>query len=249
MGDQFWSSYFTAVYGGIPSDGLGGYPICTGSFTQIAQKIGGMTTTPTQCADSTATDGALVNALSTNADPDGGIVSYVANSQNFGHVVPDDAWVEVQHKAFAQDKNMAWMYLTFGSAVWWNVGKSVNFKDHADASQGLLAHGCHDDTEHKGAPVPTECEQDFDDWAKTATQQGYKSIQITAHYDCTCAEKGVSSWSGGQRRCPTEILDLVGNGQSGCASTEYKAGWGASKACVCDTSLKYANCKGFGISR
>jgi len=162
------------------------------------------------------------------------------------HEIPDNHWVEVQHAAFAQDKDAAWYYLAFGSAVWWNVGKTKVFHDHPAASR-WIGSKCKDDAGHTGKP--TECEQDFNEWYKFARNQGVDSLQFTHHYDCTCGEQGPSSVNH-NRLCPTEIIDVNANPSgagAGCASTNYKAGWAASQDCSCDDSLMYSNCRGFGL--
>jgi len=194
-----------------------------------------------------ASDGDLVDILSVCCDPGTSLTTYLYNSQNIGHTVPAYNWAEVQHIHFSEDHNSAWYYLTFGSAIWWNVGNTIVFKDHPDASQALLGHSCKDKKQHKSSPH-TECELDFNQWFSTALQNGYDSIQITDHYDCACGATGPSSWTH-NRLCQTEIIDIKAdpNVAGGCSSTTLKAGWAASKDCNCDDSLAYANCNGYGL--
>ena len=79
-----------------------------------------------------------------------------------------------------------------------------------------------------------------------AKAQGYQSVQFTEHYDCLCGTQGYGSWKEQRGLCQTEIVDVAGNGHNACASS-YKTGFAATKACECDNSVKYANCKGYGF--
>lgn len=237
------------------------YPICSGSWMQIVtkgsqpfrnsnQKIGA---NANQCHDSTALEGELVT-IGENyncCDPPEGLVSFIYNTKNFGVQVPENHWVEIQHVSFSQDKDAAWYYLAFGSAIWWNVGKTVVYKDHPEVSRGLLQTNCKDDPGH--STPATECEQDFDNWFVEARKRGLQSIQITEHYDCGCGPTGPSSWTGDtvnhNRRCQVEIIDVNGHGNAhgGCASKNYKAGWKATQDCACNSALPYTNCAGYGL--
>lgn len=248
--DAEWSTYFTLVYGGIPQTG---YPICVGAFVQIVIR-GKQTTKPVQqCQDSTGQDGDLVTIGKPYncCDPPDNLVSFIYNTKNLGNAVPENNWVEIQHVSFIQDKHSAWYYLAFGSAIWWNVGKTVVYKDHPDVSLALLGTTCKDEPGH-GTP-PTECELDFNKWFVEARKKGLQSIQITHHYDCGCGPTGPSSWTEGKinhnRQCQLEIIDVNGHGNAhgGCASLTYKAGWMATQDCACNDGLSYTNCAGFGL--
>merc|ERR1711865_360619 len=140
---------------------------------------------------------------------------------------------------------MGWYYLTIGSAVWWNVGKSKVFGDHPEATTYFLGSTCKD-TGHTD-PVPTECEADFPGMYKKAKSKGLDSFQFTEHYDCSCGETGHSSWKSHKQLCLTEMIDLIGKGENACATAGKgnKAGWGASKKCTCDSPKTYANCAGY----
>merc|ERR1712070_1261637 len=216
--DSHWSQYFTTVYGEIPQVG---YPICVGAFTQMSVRggVNQFVQSPSHCMDSSASEGQLVDTHSACCDPDKDKAVYIYNSKNVAHQVPAHNWVEVSHVSFSQDKNAAWYYLMFGSAVWWNVGNTQVFKDHPDVSSTLLGTTCQDDDSHKTTPH-TECEKDFNQWFKKARELKLDSLQITHHYDCGCGVEGDSSWKH-DRLCQTEIIDVNGKGNSagGCAST------------------------------
>ena len=173
------------------------------------------------------------------------LVNWIWNSRNVKRVVGDNQWVEIEHTAFAGDVGVAWYYMATGSAVWWNVGKTISYKDHPELVTDMLNTACHDEAQDKEPPA-SECEKDFEQAFQTAKNRGYTSVQIVEHYDCQCGTPGHSSYKY-KGLCQTEIVDLGGHGEhAGCASDKYKAGWQASKLCECDTTKQYTHCKGFG---
>lgn len=240
--DSEWAQYFDTVYGEIPSFG---YPICVGAFTQIAVRGGLQITANAQdCVDSTVDDGTLIHAMTPWIEPPQNLVTHIYSSRNVRHAVPANMWAEIQHLHSKVDMGGAWYFLEFGSAVWFNVGNTIVFKDHPDASEYFLSAKCNE--MHKSSPH-TECERDFTQWYKEASKQKYTSIQFTDHYDCGCGVEGPSSWKH-KRLCHTEIISInpLCN-KGGCASGSYKAGWAAQRDCDCDSSKEYSNCKGFGL--
>lgn len=242
-----WSAYFAAVYQAIPDDG---YPICTSSFTWIyveAFSDVGMDMVPADCNGGGLADGTYVKHMSACCDPPASVAAFVWSSGNVGNAVPSNSWAEVMHVSFPGDAGAAWYYLAQGSSVWWNVGSTRAFADHPDAVKELLHGQCHDDGSHSD-PVPTECELDFKNLYAAAQTSGLDSLQFTDHYDCACGTTGHGSWTPHQSICQTEIIDLHGDGAKGsCASSAYRAGWNAKEDCICDSSKKHTNCKGFGI--
>lgn len=241
--DARWSAYFQKVYGEIPSVG---YPICTGAFNMIPT-AGGMSSASSQCHDTTASAGALVNDHSPCCDPPKGLATFIYNEQNTRHQVPDNTWFEGMHVTKSGDRGAAWYYQVFGSAIWVYTGTTKVFGDHPDATSYFIGSSC-SDLNHKTKPA-TECENDMTKWFKEAKSQGLNSIQFTDHFDCGCGEAGWSSWDKHNRLCQTEIIDIDGDGAKGCASGFYMAGWAAQQSCSCDSSKKYANCQGYGFDR
>lgn len=244
--DSDWAHYFNTVYGGIPSSG---YPICVGSFTTIAVRGASdkIVENVQHCDDTTVDDGTLVYAMTPWIEPSQNsvqdVVTHIYSLKNVKHAVPSNMWVEVQHLHSRGDRGEAWYFLEFGSAVWFNVGNTIVFEDHPDASKYFLSAECNE--RHPDSPH-TECESDFVDWYVEARKQKYESIQFTSHYDCGCGEEGPSSWTH-NRLCHTEIIDFNAPcNDNGCGSDNYKAGWAAQHDCDCDTSKEYSNCKGFG---
>lgn len=246
-----WANYFNVVYGGIPTFA---YPICMGSFTQIAVR-GGITTHKNHnCVDTHKKEAVMVTSLfAPECDLSPNLATFIVNPKNTRITVPAYFWAEIQHVGSPGDQLgagvlMAWYYLTYGSAVWLNVGNTQAFNDHPEASQEFLGTACLDKKEHKTSPH-TECEYDFEGWAIEAVNRGLDSIQFIEHFDCQCGETGPSSWTekgGHDKLCPTEIIHLYGDGKVGCAN-DYRAGWAAQHTCLCDSTKGYANCAGYGI--
>jgi len=249
--DAGWSSYFMSVYGEIP---WCGYPICVGAFHMVPVKGKQPTSAKTaQCHDTKPADGTLVDQMSPCCDPPNGggahgLVTYIYQSKNQKHNVPDNTWFEGQHVVKGGEKGAAWYYQVFGSAVWVYTGKMLRFKDHPQASDTLLKTPCSDQN-HPKAKVHTECEFDFPKWWPAAKALGYDSMQFTEHYDCGCGENGVGSWAAHTKLCNTEIIDMKADGTKACASGFYLTGWAGSSDCDCDNSKKYASCKGRGTER
>lgn len=241
--DSEWAHYFKTVYGEIPSFG---YPICVGAFMQLAVRGGkNITKDPQICKDDSVEDGTLVQTMAVaRTEPPLHLVTHISNSRNMRHAVPPNTWAEIQHVHSWIDMGQAWYFLEFGSAVWFNVGNTIVFNDHPDASKYFLNAECSEP--HPSTPH-TECENDFHQWWPKAQEQQLTSIQFISHNDCTCGEEGPSSWSH-KRLCPTEIIDVNSHHTifSGCSSN-YKAGWAAQQDCDCDWSKRYSNCKGFGL--
>jgi len=250
--DQWWSAYFTTVYGAIPT---WGYPICPGAFQflwQSAARDSGVALQPTDCAPNAAptwkgegdelSDGEYyINNAFLDAQQAFG---FIYNSRLWGASVPRNNWVEVAHTVFSGDTGAVWYYMAVGSGVWFNVGNTAVYTDHADAMRDILGSGCVDqdwntfaDWEPVSSIGPTECEKSFDDLWPVAISRGFDSFQFTDHYDCTCGPQGDSSYKY-DRRCPTEIVALQdkGGATEACSSL-LRGGWGAGTDCNCDPNF------------
>lgn len=257
--DEDWSSYFTIVYGSVPSSG---YPICTGAFSFIWQAV--LPTTfakPIQCSNEQnptgqhLPDGSYYTGLA--AWDARGAYGYIANSKLLGVAVPAGNWVEVSHTIYSADVGSTWFYLSVGSGVWFNVGNTRVFDDHPAAVQFFMNVSCEDGTDdpnlNQSSPVATECNlQVPEPICQYALDQGYDSIQFTHHNDCTCGPTGQSSLRF-NRRCMTEIVDLqTRDGAKNACAPKFKGGWDANENCHCqeqwrtqsqDGSLVgYSNC-------
>jgi hypothetical protein len=255
--DAGWSAYFEAIYGGVPSSG---YPICPGAFQflwKLSAQNAGVVEEPTQCVDNSNPQGQqLPNGyyyVGYGVAEATDVFSFIANSYYNGAAVPQGYWVEVTHTAFPGDIGAVWFYMSVGSGVWYNVGTTAPFHDHGSAVARFLHQKCTDNKNDNAGNLPTECEKNFDAMFHTARQLGYDSLQFTHHYDCTCGPKGPSSFTGGNRLCFTEIVDVrdLDGAATGCAAS-FKGGWEASADCACDPSVSsnthsgdkanYANC-------
>jgi hypothetical protein len=260
--DQYWSSYFTGIYGDVPSSG---YPICPGAFQFLwklkAAVTGVVQSDPADCAggkDGTGMEldaGTYFTGSSFVEAQD--VFAFIYNPNLYGVSVPANTWVEVQKTVFPGDSGASWYYMAVGSGVWINVGSTAVYKDHPDMVSDLLGQACSDQSQDKFGDHPTECENNFNDIYQAAISKGYNTIQVTDHYDCTCGPEGDSSWKY-NRHCPTEIIALDKEDASNACSDMLKGGWEASADCNCDESFKsttkdsscadgcgYANCGAF----
>lgn len=262
--DQWWSAYFTDVYGGIPT---WGYPICPGAFQflwQTAAKNAGVVTfDPIDCAPDAdpnfkgegreLDEGAYyMNNAFLDAQQAFG---FIYNSNLKGASVPAGYFVEVGHTVFSGDEGAIWYYMAVGSGVWYNVGNTVVYTDHIDGVHDLLGStvNCADQVQDTWGNTPTECEDNFEDsnlgtgMYTAALARGYESIQFTHHFDCTCGPEGESSYKY-DRWCPTEIVALQDpNGAKYACSKLLSGGWGASSNCNCNEQFS-SSTKNHGLS-
>lgn len=256
--DEYWSAYFTTIYGGIPD---WGYPICPGAFQFLwrhaAQATGVVQFEPENCRTGDEPhhigqeldEGTYYTGETPLEARDA--FAYIYNSKLLGASVPANTYVEVSHTVFPGDSGAIWYYMAVGSGVWLNMGTTVVYNDHADAVKDLLGVPCHDGAQD-GLDTPTECENDFPGLYDKARSLGYDTIQFTHHYDCTCGPEGPSSFRQ-NRLCNTEIIYLKdANGAAHGCTGALKGGWEASSDCNCREELKsstndaasvsYSNC-------
>jgi len=261
--DQWWSVYFINVYGEIPT---WGYPICPGAFQFLWQgavkNSGVVTTDPIDCApnaaptykgegDELAEGSYYVNNAFLDAQE---VFSFIYNSGLRGRHVPRNHWVEVIHTVFPGDIGVAWYYMAVGSGVWFNVGETAVYNDHADAMAIELNGACIDSGQNTWADVDpvssigaTECENNkpktgeegtgFKPLWEAVLSQGRVSVQFLNHYDCTCGPQGDSSYKY-DRHCPTEIVDLQDTDAENPCSNLLRGGWEAGKDCGCNRDFK-----------
>lgn len=243
LNDGYWSKYFERVYGYVPDRG---YPICTGAFQflwLIAAQNAGVVDQPAHC-DAAGTGGQKLPRGSYYVDmsiaESISVSSHIYNPSFSGAAVPTSTWAEVTHTVYSGDNGAVWFYMAVGSGVWYNVGNTITFGDHATAVKFMLGRGCNDNSDHSSIPA-TECELDFVElWAK-GKDMGYNSIQFLHHNDCLCGPEGPSSFEGFNRACPTEIVDLNGCDTTDCEHDAcidgLKGGWEAKNDCACDSSF------------
>jgi len=259
-----WSIYFIRIYGGVPSTG---YPICPGAFQYLwklsAAEAGVVEFDPFECSTGDALPGGdALTGMELNpgtyftgmskALEGWDVAAYIYNPNFYGVAAPANTWVEVSHIVFPGDIGAIWYYMSVGSGLWIQTGKTVVYKDHPDVVSDLLGQSCSDQANDKWGTHPTECENNFPDVYSAASSKGLNTIQITDHYDCTCGPAGESSFMH-YRHCYTEIiaLDDPNGAKKGC-SRLLRGGWEASGDCNCDESFKSAAfdpvCKDGGCS-
>jgi len=211
-------------------------------YKSIAQQAGvGALTMSTRCPSKAGELYSEMSGFTTNsfaawihhinlADP---VSSAIASNG-----LPKDTWVEIIHTAFSMDGTATWMYYTPGTAIWMNTGTTKVYNDHSDASRDLLQLPCSDNKE--------ECAKQFEQWYKAAKKLNLDSLQFLKHADMNCGGNT------GQANLAIEIVDVKGPGTTTCSGngglTRYRAGWDAKASCICDTTQKTINCKGYGIN-
>jgi hypothetical protein len=130
-----------------------------------------------------------------------------------------------------------------GSGIYFHLGQTKAFAEHKDAFT------------YFGVTDPKHYNQDM---CKAAASQGFDSVQFLSHvdhvnYQCDTKNTGRS----GLEYMGLEIVGVKLVGSYSCTSkagapSSVRAGWKASRACVCDSSQQYLNCKGvptFGRKR
>lgn len=149
----------------------------------------------------------------TNADASNNINFQLATG------FPSNAWVEVMHSRGDPAQSGMWFYYAAGSGIYFNVGASVVFPDHGDASSawGL---GQSDDIVHL---------------VQEAVRRGYDTIQFTHR------KEGIFKYEIVATRIQSPQSD-------GCFpqafQTLFRAGYGGVRPCACQEGLLQINCRG-----
>ena len=135
---------------------------------------------------------------------------------------PNHSRVEVTHcKAAAEhdrERHGAWFYLTPGSGVVLDTGRTRAFDTHQAAVRALVNEtlSCY------------ECADHFYDLVRNARAAGLDSLQFVHHTDQRCGNMAI------------ELLQVHGNGNAACANvTLWKAD---GTPCECDNALRCASC-------
>ena len=155
-----------------------------------------------------------------------------ANTQWIWHPPPyaafaDSTWVEVMHEQdpFGDEKIGAWFVHAKGSGVWYNIGRSISFKEHSDAYAHFNANG-------------------NEDMCRAAASAGYDTVQFTEHVDHV---NYPCDRIGGYPFMNIEIVAVKLQGTYSCGADKapddntLRSGW-ANQKCKCDNSLEFANC-------
>ena len=138
---------------------------------------------------------------------------------------PENSNVEVTHctgRVVSRcEQYSTWMYAQRGSGIFYNVGHTMAFDDHADAVQYFLpGNRC----------KWGHCEHEYQQLFAAAAKEGYDTLQFTHVGDQLC---GLTS---------IEIVATSGNGTQIC-DLEYSSGWNGGKPCTCRPGKKCVNCQ------
>lgn len=141
---------------------------------------------------------------------------------------PSNTWVEVSHcvekltyhyveptalrPSAMQQQLGAWYYITPGTGIWWNVGRTRSFHTHYDAVEALVG---------PLEPPCYMCHGQMNSVVQAAIAAGLDSLQFTDHDDQTCGNMAV------------ELLDVRGVGRRVCSSSGLRRGWLAAEPCEC----------------
>jgi hypothetical protein len=230
-----WHTYLTLVYGELPPYYFPYSPVDLWYLYDDIVSLAGIEVdvdVPAKVGNC-PTDAKDYQVYTTNNAYSPGGVSWVWHPYpyfGFPH-----SWVEVIHERdpFGDESEGAWFLYAPGSAIYFNTGVTLGFPTHEEAYTRF------------GAVGP----QWNDDLCQKASQQGYDSLQFTAHvdhvnYPCDTYHTGVPNLD-------YMNLEIVGVGLQGtysCTSStgapsSVRAGWDARSACTCDNSQSYFNCK------
>jgi hypothetical protein len=113
-------------------------------------------------------------------------------------------YAEVTHCGGSRfESHGAWHYVLRGAGMYVNVGKTIAFQTHEDASLYFLNTPCTNrrNTDHHGNP---ECDEELDTIMIEARRNNYTSLQFLHHCDAFCFQ------------CPHELVMLGFNGSTPC---------------------------------
>jgi len=145
-------------------------------------------------------------------------------------------WVEVSRRAdpFGDEHFGAWFLYTPGSGMYLYVGKTLSFPDHKAGYKHFGVKGAH----------PNE------DLSKACASKELDTIQFLKHkdpvnYPCDTKHTGNAAVPYmGMEIVACKLVGTYACGAKSGAPDVIKAGWKASKTCICDNKSKYLNCKG-----
>ena len=173
----------------------------------------------------------------------------------------NDSKVEVSHCGGSKfETTGAFFYAFRGSGLYIDIGRSLAFETHDDASRYLLGRPC-----APGKPPDMklgifQCDAELNSIIAAAKSQGWDSLQFTRHCDAFCTgpspealqrarAQGRDPWtftsmsdalSGTDPRsqlCGFEVVLTKVAGTEACpAGLEFFRGWGGHERCACDAS-------------
>ena len=126
--DRKWTAYFLGVYGELPTE----FPICVFDMWNLdvrAYEAAGLG------------DSRPIIPYPFKPVRDGDLFEAETSPPTFGIYhstwapVSNNTWVEVAHEVLPTELNGSWVWVTRGSGVWVNVGRTIVFPTPADPSQ------------------------------------------------------------------------------------------------------------------
>ena len=130
------------------------------------------------------------------------------------------SWAEVTHCSSHIEDQSLWLYMTRGSAVFVNVGRTIVFREHQDAA---LFFGVYGDATN----VPV-----------AAAAAGFDSVQYTEHCEgCWCNHELLFTRARGTGACPQGLTFRTGaNASRACICQAAQIGWQHHSSCsVCSS--------------
>lgn len=225
--DPNWIYYFRYVYGTLPPHEM--LPFCTADLWIIYDKyLATYQTLPAtvgQCPTKGAPEGQRYN-LNNRYSP--------AFTSWSWHAPPylafgESIWIEIVHQQdpFGDENYGSWLLYAKGSGVWFNTGKTISFNEHADSYAHFKVGG------------------DNEAMSRAAAAAGFDSVQFVAHVDHVnyVCDTVVGAPYMNLEIVAVKIAGKYSCGTANAADTPFRAGWAASKACVCDNSIGFANCQ------
>lgn len=228
-----WGAYYTTLYGELPSS----YPIDVSKNWMIYKEVlikDNVKDIPAiegDCPTANPPQGQRYNINNMYSPP---FLSWVWQPYPYA-ALPDNSMAEVLHEAdpFGDENFGAWFVYAPGSGLWFDIGKTISFPEHSDAyTHFKITSGSYNE-----------------ELSKAAAAAGYDSIQFLAHVDHVnyqCDTKNT-----GNKGLEYMGLEIVGSrltGKYACTTSSgappsIKAGWQGSRACACDNTKQYLNCK------
>ena len=130
------------------------------------------------------------------------------------------SWAEVTHCSSHIEDQSLWFFMTRGSAIFVNVGRTITFREHQDAALFFGVFG------------------DISNVPAAAAAAGYDSIQYTEHCEgCRCDHELLFTRARGEGACPQGVTFRTGvNASRACTCQAAQIGWPGQSSCtVCSS--------------
>lgn len=154
-----------------------------------------------------------------------------------------NSWVEVIHMGGIDDEHVgAWFLQARGSGIWFHLGKTIVFDDHAEGHMHFDALSTENGSASIGARNEVMC--------ANASLAGYDSIQFVRHTCNMMYGQCRNASLPGLNYFNIEIVSTKLVGFHPCATSSgtsplIRSGWKGGRACTCNTSssIDFLNCK------